>query len=246
MLATLHAMADAASSPPAPWRITSTAGQAGVFHARLVPRADRSIWVHRVERPALVLGSTQRLDVVRASEAARAGIEVTRRRSGGGLVLVHPDHARWVDVVLPREDPLWEDDIGRSFAWLGAAWSDAVRSGLAEERADVAHHRGPLVATPWSRLLCFAGLGPGEVTVGGSKVVGMSQRRTRDWARFQCLLLAQPDLDLLARLVEPEACPGPLDELLGLPIGCPMDLDRALASFLAAEQFAAAATADEK
>lgn len=246
MIATLDAMAHAASSPPAPWRIATTAGQAGPFNARLVPRATRSIWVHHVERPALVLGSTQPADVVRWPEAARAGIEVTRRRSGGGLVLVHPDHGCWVDIVLPKGDPLWDEDIGRSFAWLGAAWSNAVRCALGEERADVAHHQGALLATPWSRLLCFAGLGPGEVTVGGSKVLGMSQRRTRDWARFQCLLLAQPDLELLARLVEPEACPRATDELLRLPIGHPMDLDRALSSLLSAEEFGPAAATGEK
>jgi lipoate-protein ligase A len=39
---------------------------------------------------------------------------------------------------------------------------------------------------PWSEWVCFAGLGPGEVTVEGRKVVGLSQRRTREAALFQC------------------------------------------------------------
>ncbi len=43
--------------------------------------------------------------------------------------------------------------------------------------------------TRWSDLVCFAGLGRGEVTVAGRKVVGISQRRTRDGARFQCAVL---------------------------------------------------------
>jgi len=50
--------------------------------------------------------------------------------------------------------------------------------------------------------VCFAGLGSGEVSVGDRKIVGMSQRRTRDWARFQCLVHRrfEPDdsLDVLA------------------------------------------------
>ena len=50
-------------------------------------------------------------------------------------------------------------------------------------------HPGPLLKRPWSELVCFAGLGPGEVTVDGRKVVGISQRRTRSGARFQCALL---------------------------------------------------------
>jgi lipoate-protein ligase A len=57
-------------------------------------------------------------------------------------------------------------------------------------------------STPWSASVCFAGLGPGEVTVDGRKVVGLSQRRTREAALFQCCaaLRWEPErlLDLLA------------------------------------------------
>jgi hypothetical protein len=44
------------------------------------------------------------------------------------------------------------------------------------------------VENPWSRRVCFAGLGAGEVVVGPRKLVGISQRRTRDGARFQCVV----------------------------------------------------------
>jgi hypothetical protein len=37
------------------------------------------------------------------------------------------------------------------------------------------------------RLVCFAGIGAGEVLVGGAKVVGISQRRDRRGSRFQCV-----------------------------------------------------------
>ena len=41
---------------------------------------------------------------------------------------------------------------------------------------------------PWSALVCFAGIGPGEVLDGdGRKWVGISQRRTRDWIRLQTM-----------------------------------------------------------
>lgn len=226
------------SGPPgtdtAGWRLSASEGDAGPFHARDVPDdPPPALWVHRVRRPALVLGSTQPDGVVDRDVASRLGLEVARRRSGGGLVLVHPDHARWVDVVLPRHDHRWVDDVGHAFDWLGRVWADAVRAALpAAEAAVVHHHDGPLVTTRWSKLLCFAGLGPGEVTVAGSKVVGMSQRRTRAWARFQCLVLAEPDLDVLAEVVAPEARPGPAWELRSLPIGHRIDVDAALAAFL--------------
>ena len=127
-----------------------------------------------------MLGSTQG-DAVLAPGAG--GLEVARRRSGGGAVLVEPDRVVWADVVVPAGDALWEPDVGRATWWLGEAWAAAL-DRLGVPTAVV--HRGGLVRSAWSPWVCFAGLGPGEVTVGGCKVVGVSQRRTRDGALFQC------------------------------------------------------------
>jgi lipoate-protein ligase A len=109
-------------------------------------------------------------------------MEVAQRRSGGGAVLLWPGHQVWLDVGLPRGDPLWDDDVGRSARWLGEALAAAlVGLGVAGATA----HAGPLERTAWSHLVCFAGRAPGEVVVGGRKVVGTSQRRTREGAVFQ-------------------------------------------------------------
>jgi lipoate-protein ligase A len=149
---------------------------------------------------ALVLGSTQDPASVDAARAEALGVEVVRRRSGGGAVLVEPGRVGWVDVLVPAGDDRWDDDVGHSFHWVGDTW---VRA-LAEIGIVAACHRGPLVATEWSRQVCFAGLGPGEVTAAGRKLVGLSQRRTRAGARIQCLVLADWD-------------PAPLRALLDLP-----------------------------
>jgi lipoate-protein ligase A len=132
--------------------------------------------------PALVLGSGQvagRLDV---EGAAAQRVEVARRRSGGGAVLLWPGHQVWLDVCLPRDDPLWDDDVGRSARWLGAALASAL-VGLGAEGARA--HLGPIQPSAWSHQVCFAGRAPGEVVVAGRKVVGTSQRRSRDGAVFQ-------------------------------------------------------------
>ena len=101
-------------------------------------------------------------------------------------------------MAMSADDPRWEHDVGRSFAWLGGAWVDAL--GELDVAGAVAH-AGPLVRTRWSDLVCFAGLGPGEVTVGGAKVVGISQRRTRAAARFQCGVLHRWDPAALLALL---------------------------------------------
>ena len=58
--------------------------------------------------------------------AAAAGMSVARRRSGGGAVLVTPEDPVWIDVWVPAGDPLWRDDVGRAFDWLGDAWVAAL------------------------------------------------------------------------------------------------------------------------
>ncbi|HEX2191779.1 MAG TPA: hypothetical protein VHH09_01160, partial [Acidimicrobiales bacterium] len=115
---------------------------------------------------------------------------------------------------------------------LGRVWAESLGDlGWAAR-----WHDGPLVTTPWSRLVCFAGLGPGEVRVRGkAKAVGVSQRRTRAGALFQCAALlrwAPGDLlDLLAldearrRLVT--------DELAGAAVGLGLEVRAVEAAFLA-------------
>ncbi len=194
------------------WALARTTGSAATFHARRLPDpATRAVWAFTVDRPAVVLGSAQPELTIDVAAAASRGIEVVRRRSGGGAVLLVPGESLWVDLILPGADPLWDDDVGRAAWWVGDAWAAALAAcGVAG--AEV--HRGPLVRSPWSAAVCFAGLGPGEVTVGDRKAVGLSQRRTRGAARFQCSLHHRWDPAALIALL---AAPRPtLGELSGL------------------------------
>lgn len=144
--------------------------------------ATRLARIHTVTQPALVLGSTQRLETVDESRAAAAGAEVLRRRSGGGAVLLRPGGQVWVDFFIPASDPLWNDDVAHAVQWVGELWSAVIEPVVAEP---ISVHSGRLAADRWGRLVCFAGRGPGEVLVDGLKVVGVSQRRSRRRARIQ-------------------------------------------------------------
>jgi lipoate-protein ligase A len=190
------------------WHFAELAGSAGELHHRDTVNAPRTVTLCRVSRPALVLGSTQPDGDVDHVRATSAGLEVVRRRSGGGAVLVEPGALAWIEVYVSRDDPLWVPDVGRAFWWLGQAWSDAlIALGVAGAKV----HRGAAVATTWSARVCFAGTGAGEVTVRGRKVVGMSQRRTRGGALFQCAALVQWDARRLLEvldLTEPERAEG--------------------------------------
>ena len=129
--------------------------------------------------PAVVLGSSQSWTDVDEQAAERAGVEIARRQSGGGAVLIAPGSVVWVDFIVPAGDPLWDTDIGRAAWWVGDIWAAALeRVGVAPAQV----WREPLRSSEWSRRICFAGVGAGEVTVEGTKVVGVSQRRTRSAA----------------------------------------------------------------
>jgi lipoate-protein ligase A len=168
------------------WHVERRVGTAAALHGRPLDGGPaRRVEVLEASGPALVLGSTQPDSVVDHVAAVATGTEVARRRSGGGAVLLLPGRSTWIDVTIARGDPLWADDVAVAFHWLGETWANALRHFDIE--AEV--HTGGAVETPWSRRVCFAGLGAGEVTVGGRKVVGISQRRTREWARFQCGVL---------------------------------------------------------
>jgi len=186
------------------WNVRWSEGSVADRHGPVGEISERVVLRHRVPRSTVVLGSGQRDLPGLVDRATEAGLDVVRRRSGGGAVLLQPDGVLWVDVLVPRNDPLWDDDVGRSSMWLGAAWCEAL-TALGVE-ADV--HRGLFSCGLAGRAVCFVGRGAGEVVSDGRKVVGISQRRDRGGARFQCAVLL--GADAAARSV------APLVDLLGL------------------------------
>ena len=187
-----------------PWRVEQSHGDAGAFHTA-DPVAERSATFHTVQRPTLVLGSTQTDDSFDPVAAVELGVEVVRRRSGGGAVLLIPGEFVWLDLVIPTGDPLWLADVGASMVWVGELWQRSLAT-LGEGAASVVHC-GPLVRSQWSGAVCWAGVGTGELMGGANervgKLVGVSQRRTRDWVRFQSMCHLQWRPETVASLVAP-------------------------------------------
>lgn len=185
-------------------RVEEFTGRAGEFHAREVPDDGTAhLWWFETDVEAVVLGSTQSDEVIDVERCRRSRVDIVRRRSGGGVVHVTTSGIAWLDVVLPVEHPLWDRDVTTSTFWLGEAWIEALTSLGVE---GLRQHRDRLERSAISDLICFAGRGPGEVFLGdGSKVVGISQRRTRTHARFQCAVsLAWDPNRLLELLTEPK------------------------------------------
>ena len=188
----------------APWRLERRVGTAQELHdldldapdpsggAPVEPApeepAQRVVRWNQVEDASLVVGSAQPVGSIDPSGVEAAGLTLARRRSGGGAVLLVPGAQAWVDVFLPAGDPLWCDDVDRSAWWLGDVWTSAIEALRPELTGRLSVHRSPSTDPASGRVACFASVGPGEVLLDGRKLVGVSQRRTRRWARFQCVV----------------------------------------------------------
>jgi lipoate-protein ligase A len=129
------------------------------------------------------------------------------------VVILQPDDHVWIDVTVPRGHRLWSDDVERASWWLGDVWCDVLRR--VDPQGEWRVWRDKLVASAPERVVCFASVGPGEVVRGGSKVVGVSQRRTKDAARFQCTVFRSIDVALYSSLLR-DAVPPSLGGAVGV------------------------------
>jgi len=193
-----------ASAQEGGWRVLERHASPGALHGELPdPVGKRLVCVCVPSVRAVVIGSAQPAADFDGERLRSSGLGLVRRRSGGGAVIVAPELQVWVDLFVPSGDVLAEPDVGKSFYWLGDAYAGAIARvlGQSSESAAIEVHRGRAQSTPWSKVLCYAGLGAGEVTVAGRKVVGMSQRRDRSGAWIHSMAVVGPQQGELADLL---------------------------------------------
>lgn len=177
------------------WVFHDWNGSVAEFHAAdLLAKPERSIWVLNVARDTVVLGSHQPESDLNQVIAAQLGIDVTRRHSGGGAVWLPVGDVVWIDLVIPSGDPLWADDVRVAPLWVGELWRDAI-AAADPTLTNLEVIEGALRADALGQKICFVSEGPGELMCGGGKVVGISQRRNRNGARFQCCAYTAIRLD---------------------------------------------------
>lgn len=215
------------------WDVFRCGGTVSELHELDLIDGKRSIWTFEPSASAVALGSTQQDDVLDAAAVRRLGLDVTRRRSGGGIVIVEPSGSAWVDVVIGADDPLWSADVGTAFMWVGEAWARAAHAVRATDQSDqLSVHTGAPLWAGDSRIVCFAGVGVGEVHIDGRKLVGMSQRRTRIGARFQCLVHHDFRADLSFDVLAAPLRTDHLRERLRTSVATAVDLELLVDAFI--------------
>ena len=186
-------------------------GDPAAFHAVEPTSSARQAVFFQSSQRTLVLGSSQRLDAVDMASAHQHSIAVTKRRSGGGGVLLIPDEFVWLDLIIPATDVLWEADVSRSMDWVGELWKWAVDPWVSSSVV----HRAAMQSPLGSSAVCWSTTASGELVGPHGKLVGVSQRRTKHIARLQsmCHLVWRPELyaavlptvalDDIARVAQP-------------------------------------------
>lgn len=171
------------------WEVQRVTADVASLHALGLPTPARRVlrWCEPTDTQ-LVLGRAQKTD-----------IQGIRRASGGGAVLVAANEIVWFDVVVPVDDVLHDTDVMRASWWLGDAVARALaHAGIAAGQV----YRGNHIDRGLPKSVCFAGLGPGEVTIGEKKIFGISQKRTREAALFQCSIFLKHRAAETGRLLE--------------------------------------------
>ena len=205
------------------WIVKKSEGSVADRHLTLPSFDARQIIIHEIDKPTMVFGTAQRN--THLEEDIKC--DYVYRKSGGGAVFLEPGQVLWVDFVIPRGDLLWCDDIRYSSVWLGELWVSALRGvGLSG-----GVHDGEIRKNELSPFVCFAGLTTGEVTLFGKKIIGISQRRTREGAWFQCAALFSWPVKAIVDLLHLEPREKSIEDLfeLAAPIeGDPDELLQAL------------------
>ncbi|WP_428033086.1 lipoate--protein ligase family protein [Amphritea sp.] len=157
------------------------------------------------DQAAVIMGCSQRPDEGQMSRAARAGLPLLRRRSGGGAVLAGP----WmlsVTVFIPPDHPVAKHNIIEIFSWLEQIWIDTLHvCGVPCKGVDQAMIDRSKVLSQQQNLkwACYAALSHGEVvSEDGRKLVGLAQiRKRKGVALVSGLHLYPSDWSLLSSVV---------------------------------------------
>ena len=192
--------------PPSTGCASELLARAEALLAGLAATGRPAIHWSVIERPALLLGSTQRLAEADIVACEAAGVTLHRRRSGGTTVFADRS-LLWLDVALPGRHRLLPNDITEAYRWFGEIWAAALADigihVLAIPQAEARALNSTL--DPAVQRACFGGISPYEVLVDDRKIVGLAQVRRRPGGLLQAGLYTHWEPQRLTELLSGSA-----------------------------------------
>jgi lipoate-protein ligase A len=178
---------------------------------RSIQPGDQPILYWSLAQPTgLVLGLSQKQDLLNPAAIASLNMPIYHRRAGGTAVLVGP-HLLDLDIILPSSHPLLQTDIVESYRWLGDTWVTALHHLHIASRTvapEEAHLQQALRKQPatsaYEQLMnraCYGSLSPYEVVVGTKKVLGLCMIRRRNATLLQAGIVLHWETMQLAQLL---------------------------------------------
>ena len=162
------------------------------------PGDDPVLRLYRWSPPALSLGYNQDQESFDRDAARAAGLDLVRRPTGGRAIL-HADELTYA-VIGSSPGPVFGDSLHDVYMTINRALVAFLRElGAPAEISD----GEPRAAARGN--LCFRSAGRYEISVGGRKLVGSAQRRTRGCFLQHGSILAGPGHLDLPRYLVPEA-----------------------------------------
>ena len=183
-------------------------------HERLIATIEAgqpaTLYWSQADPVGLVLGFSQKREVLNLAAVEALSIPIYHRRAGGTAVLVGPQLLS-LDVVLPAGHPLILADIVESYRWFGEAWVETLRRlGVATRIVlpEEAHSQRLLLKQAETQereailhRACYGSISSFEVVVGRRKVVGLDMLRRRVGSVLQAGVLLQWETETLAQLL---------------------------------------------
>lgn len=178
--------------------------------AEMNPDSPATLYWSMAEREGVVLGFSQKPEVLNQEKVRASQIPIYHRRAGGTAVLVGP-HLLSLDVILPANHTLVLADVVESYRWFGEAWVAALlRLGVSTRIVppDEAHALRLMLKEPAThereailRRACYGSSSSYEVVADGRKVVGLDMIRRRAGSLLQAGVLLHWETETLARLL---------------------------------------------
>ncbi len=169
-----------------PYNTAGTGRQLALSESLFSQLTQPALYWYTAHSPAVVLGASQKLDILGITNAS-AELAIYRRASGGTLML-SGEKLLSLDVALPPDSRLFSPEITGAYRWFGENWvttlaglgigSRLVGPDEARTQRLALDSAGPFENL--ARLVCFGTLSPYEVVaLDGRKLVGLSQVRRK-------------------------------------------------------------------